>query len=179
MVNKMNIIEEYTGWIIPIFFIFILVYAYFKGVKIYDTFTKGAADGIKMGIKILPYLTAMMIAIYITRSSGLLKILTNSLMPLFKKLYIPEDIIPLLFLRPLSGSGSLAYVSTIMDRYGPDSFIGLLASTIQGSTETTFYIIAVYFGAIGIERYKYAILVGILSDIAGFFAAVFICNIMF
>ena len=106
-------------------------------------------------------------------------IIVKGLRPLIGFLNIPVDVIPLLFLRPLSGSASLSYTAYLLNEYGPDSFIGKLASTIQGSTETTFYVLAVYFGAVGIKKYRYSLLVGLLSDIAGFFAAIFICKLLF
>jgi spore maturation protein B len=174
-----DLLQEISTWSIPIIVLVILGYGYLKGIKIYDVFTDGAAEGINTVIKIFPYLLAMMIAINVFRESGALNLLVKALQPLVDLLKIPEDVVPLLFLRPLSGSGSLAYTNQLLNSYGPDSFIGKLASTIQGSTETTFYIIAVYFGAVGIKKYRYAITVGLLADLAGFFAAVFICKLLF
>ncbi len=175
----MDIVNTISNWSIPILFLFILLYGYAKGVKVYESFTEGAAEGFTTVVKIIPYLLAMMVAINVFKASGALDILTGLLKPVFESISVPEPVIPLLFLRPLSGSGSLSYVSQIFQDYGPDSFIGKLASTVQGSTETTFYIIAVYFGAIGIKKYRYAISVGLLADLTGFFAAVFICKLLF
>ncbi|ACL69934.1 spore maturation protein [Halothermothrix orenii] len=166
-------------WAIPLFFVIILIYGYFKGINLYETFIEGAAEGFNTVVKITPYLLAMMVAINIFKESGALKIFINILKPFFSYLQIPEPVIPLLFLRPLSGSASLSYASQIMKQFGPDSFIGNLASTVQGSTETTFYILAVYFGAIGIKHYRYSIIVGLIADVAGFFAAIFICKHIF
>ncbi len=157
----------------------ILLAGYIKGVKIYDSFTTGVKDGLQVILNIFPNLLAMILAIRIFQNSGLMDIIINRFEVVLNYLNIPHPVFPLLFLRSLSGSGSLSYVHTILSQYGPDSFIGKLASTIQGSTETTFYIIAVYFGAIGINKYRYSIIVGLLADIAGFFAAIFICNLIF
>lgn len=173
------LLQEISAWSIPLIFLIILGYAYIKGVKIYEVFTDGAAEGIKTVIGIFPYLLAMMIAINIFRESGALNLLVKVLSPLTGFLNIPDEVVPLLFLRPLSGSGSLSYTGQLLNNFGPDTFIGNLASTIQGSTETTFYIVAVYFGAVGIKKYRYAVTVGLLADLAGFFAAVFICKVLF
>ena len=121
----------------------------------------------------------MILAIRIFQYSGTMEYMISKLDVILELLHIPEPVLPLLFLRSLSGSGSLSYVSNLLSQYGPDSFIGKLASTIQGSTETTFYIIAIYFGAIGIKKYRYSIIVGLLADISGFFAAIFICKLFF
>jgi spore maturation protein B len=174
----MKYLNNISFWSVPLIIVVIISYAYIKGVNVYDAFTEGASEGIKTVIKIIPYLLAMMLAIRIFLSSGAMEILLN-LFNNFIPDRIPEEVVPLLFLRPLSGSGSLSYVSHLLKEYGPDSFIGKLASTIQGSSETTFYIVAIYFGSIGIKKYRYAISVGLMADIAGFFAAVFVSNLLF
>ncbi|MFP4016354.1 MAG: spore maturation protein [Halanaerobiales bacterium] len=175
----MSLISTISAWSVPVIILIIILSGIIKGVKIYEVFTEGAADGIKTVLRIFPYLLAMILAINIFRASGALEMLVGILKPISTRLNIPEAVMPLLFLRPLSGSGSLAYTDNLLKAYGADSFIGKLASTIQGSTETTFYIIAVYFGAIGIKKYRYALTVGLLADFAGFFAAVFICKLLF
>lgn len=168
-----------SSWSIPLIIFFILSYGVFKKVNIYEVFTEGAREGIKTTLNIFPFILAMLIAINIIQASGAMDIIVKGLRPLIEFLNIPVDVIPLLFLRPLSGSASLSYTAYLLNEYGPDSFIGKLASTIQGSTETTFYVLAVYFGAVGIKKYRYSLLVGLLSDIAGFFAAIFICKLLF
>lgn len=168
-----------SSWSIPLIIFFILSYGVFKNVNIYEVFTEGAREGIKTTLNIFPFILAMLIAINIIQASGAMDIIVKGLRPLIGFLNIPVDVIPLLFLRPLSGSASLSYTAYLLNEYGPDSFIGKLASTIQGSTETTFYVLAVYFGAVGIKKYRYSLLVGLLSDIAGFFAAIFICKLLF
>ncbi len=168
-----------SSWSIPLIIFFILSYGVFKKVNIYEVFTEGAREGIKTTLNIFPFILAMLIAINIIQASGAMDIIVKGLRPLIEFLNIPVDVIPLLFLRPLSGSASLSYTAYLLNEYGPDSFIGKLASTIQGSTETTFYVLAVYFGAVGIKKYRYSLLVGLLSDIAVFFAAIFICKLLF
>lgn len=175
----LEIISAISIYLVPLIIVFIPLYGFIKGVRVYEAFTDGAADGFKTIYQIFPYLLAMIIAINVFQASGALDILVNLLKPITEKLYIPEQVLPLFFLRPLSGSGSLTYTNYLFSSYGPDTFIGKLASTIQGSTETTFYIIAVYFGAVGIKKYRYSVTIGLLADIAGFFAAVFICKLLF
>lgn len=174
-----EILIKISTWSIPLVLVSILLFAYIKGIEIYDSFTSGVKDGLKVILNIFPNLLAMILAIRIFQHSGLMDIIINKMQIILTYLHIPQPIFPLLFLRSLSGSASLSYIHNLLSSYGPDSFIGKLASTIQGSTETTFYIIAVYFGAVGIKKYKYSIIVALLADIAGFFAAVFICNLLF
>ena len=175
----MELLKAISIWSVPVLILLIPVYGFLKGVKVYESFTDGAQESFKIIYKILPNLLAMMIAIGIFRASGAMTLILDWMKPLIESMRLPEEVVPLMFLRPLSGSGSLSFVSNLLKEFGPDSFIGKLASTIQGSTETTFYIIAVYFGAVGIKKYRYAVTVGLLADLAGFFAAVFICKIMF
>ena len=174
-----TILQNISIWSVPIILLLIPVYGYFQGVKVYEVFTKGASEGVKTVFKIIPYLLAMLVAINIFKTSGAMAIFINIFKPIFNKAHVPDPVIPLIFLRPLSGSGSLSYVSDILKEFGADSLIGKMASTIQGSTETTFYIVAIYFGAVGIKEYRYSIIVGVLADITGFFAAVSICNLIF
>lgn len=174
-----EIISSISSWSIPVIIAFILSFALFKKEKLFEHFTEGAAHGIKTVLNIFPYLLAMLVAINIFKVSGGLEFMVKIIEPITRRLNIPSAVVPLLFLRPLSGSGSLSYTGYLLKEYGVDSYIGKLASTIQGSTETTFYIIAVYFGAIGIKKYRYAMTVGLLADLVGFFASVFICKILF
>ena len=175
----MQLLTKASHWCIPLIIFFILGYGFFKKINVYETFVDGASEGIETVVKIIPYLTAMVVAINIFRVSGALDIILKGFSPLLQSMDIPTPVAPLLFLRPLSGSASLAYINDIFSEFGPDSYIGKLASTVQGSTETTFYIIAVYFGSVGIKKYRYSILVGLTADLAGFFAAVFICKYLF
>jgi spore maturation protein B len=174
-----KLITSLSNWAIPGMIILVLVIAYARGVEIYEVFTEGAVEGIAVAGKIIPYLVAMLLAISIFRASGALESILGVLEGPLKKVGIPEEIIPLSLIRPLSGTGSLAFVSDLITRYGPDSFIGRVASTLQGSTETTFYVATVYFGAVGIKKQRHAIIAGLIADIVGFLAAVFICHLVF
>lgn len=175
----MQIIQAISVWTIPLLVVFIPCYGFFKGVAVYDTFVAGARDGLKTVINIIPYLLAMMLTINILQTSGTLELLVQGLKPVLEFFHIPTDIFPLVVLRPLSGSGSMAFVNSIFQQHGPDSLLGKIASTVMGSSETTFYVVAVYFGAIGINDSRYAIPLGLIADIVGFLAAVFICNLVF
>ena len=175
----LDFITLISKWAIPGVIVFIILLSFYKGIDVYDVFTTGALEGVSVGLQILPCLIAMLMAISIFRSSGALDLLLNFIAPLLKKLGIPEQIIPLGLIRPLSGMGSLAIVTDIINNFGPDSFLGKLASTLQGSTETTFYVATVYFGAVKIKKTRHAILAGLIADLAGFLAAVFICQLVF
>ncbi len=174
-----NIINRVSIWSVPLIVIIILIFGYIRGVKLYEEFTSGAAESLEIILKIFPALLAMLTAINIFQAAGTMDLIISHFGVFFEKLNIPIQVIPLLFLRPLSGSASLSYISKLFENFGVDSIIGLTASTIQGSTETTFYIIAVYFGAVGIKKFSYSIFVGLAGDLAGFFAALFICNFLF
>ena len=174
-----SVIQTIADWAIPLILLLIPCYGFLKGVKVYDTFIEGAKDGFQTVIKIIPYLVAMMVTINILRSSGSLELLAKGVKPVLDFFNIPKDIFPLVILRPLSGSGSMAFVNSIFKIHGPDSLLGKMASTIMGSSETTFYVVAVYFGAVGIKNSRYAIPIGLIADIAGFLAGVFICNLIF
>lgn len=175
----MKVIQVLSVWAIPVLVFVIPLYGFLKGVKVYDSFVEGAKDGFHTVIKIIPYLVAMMVTINILRASGSLELLAKAAAPLLELLQIPQEVFPLVILRPLSGSGSLAFVNSIFINHGPDSLLGKMASTIMGSSETTFYVVAVYFGAVGVKDSRYAIPIGLLADLAGFLAAVFICNLVF
>ncbi len=174
-----NIIGIFTSLLVPIILLVTLIYGKSKNVDLYDKFTEGARESLKIIFKIFPNLLAMMLAINIFSASGGLEILTDLLRPVLQYLSLPEDVFPLFILRPLSGSASLAYIKTIFDTAGPDSLSGLIASTIQGSTETTFYILAVYFGSINVKKFGYALPAGLAADFISFWAAVILVKLIF
>jgi spore maturation protein B len=175
----MQIISVISLWFIPVLIGFILLYGTIKKVPTYETFVEGGKEGIKMAFSIIPFLVGMMVAISIFRASGALDFMIDYIRPGLEKVGIPADIIPLAIIRPISGNAALGMTSDLIATYGPDSFIGRLASTLQGSTDTTFYVLTVYFGAVGIKKMGDALKVGLLADLAGFAAAIIVVTLMF
>jgi spore maturation protein B len=164
---------------IPLMIAVFLGWGFFKKVRVYEVFVEGAKDGFNTAIRIIPYLVAMLFAIGIFRASGAMDVLVSIIAPVTNLIGMPADTLPMALMRPLSGSGSLGIMTELMKTHGPDSFVGVLASTFYGSSETTFYILAVYFGSINIKNTRHAVPVGLLADLAGVLAAVFICRILF
>ncbi len=174
-----NIVNIISVAAIPLLIIVFLGWGFFKKVKVYEVFVEGAKDGFTVAIKIIPYLVAMLVAIGIFRASGAMDVVTTLLKPITNLIGMPAESLPMALMRPLSGSGSLGLMTEIMKVHGPDSFIGVLVSTMYGSSETTFYVLAVYFGAVGIKNFRHALPAGIIADIFGMLGAVFICRILF
>jgi spore maturation protein B len=166
-------------WAIPVLLFIIPIIALKNKVKVYETFVEGAKGGFEVAVKIIPYLVAILVAIGMFRASGAMDIFVKLISPLTNLIGLPPETLPVVLMRPLSGSGTLGIVTELMKTHGPDSFIGRLASTLYGSSETTFYVVAVYFGAVGIKKTRHAIPGGLLGDLAGVLAALFICKLMF
>ena len=155
------------------------LYGLAKKQPVYEQFVAGAAEGVGMALQILPYLLAMLLSIAVFRASGAFAALADALAPLTEALGVPGEVLPLALMRPLSGSGALALTADVISQAGPDSFPGLLASVMQGSTDTTFYILAVYFGSVGVKRYRYALTVGLSADLMSFIASLLVCRLFF
>ncbi|MCA0985836.1 spore maturation protein [Guptibacillus algicola] len=166
-------------WIIPILIAFILVYGTWKRVPTYESFVEGGKEGLSIAISIVPYLIGMMVAISVFRASGAMAFVSDLLKAPLDMIGVPTEIVPLALIRPISGTGALAMTTDIIRTYGPDSFLGRLASTMQGSTDTTLYILTVYFGAVGIKRMGNALKVGLLADLVGIIAAIVFVTIVF
>ena len=164
---------------IPLIILIFLGYGYLKKVKVYESFVEGAKEGFDVGVKIIPYLVAMLVAIGMFRASGALDVLSWMLSPVTNFIGMPSEVLPMAFMRPLSGSGSIGIMTELMNTHGPDSLIGIMASTMFGSTETTFYVVAVYFGSVNIYRTRYALPAGLLADAAGLITAVYVCRLLF
>lgn len=178
----MVIITEMARWAIPFILFGVPLYGYFRKVPVYETFVEGAENGFKTAVKIIPFLIGMLVSVRVFVDSGALELLAELLQPIFDKMGWNSDllsIIPLAIMRPLSGSGSLGVATQLIDQYGPDSFIGRLASTLQGSTDTTFFVLAVYFGSVGIKKCRYAVKVGLLADVTGLIASIWIVSKVF
>lgn len=155
------------------------LYGIIKKVKIYDTFVEGGKEGFQIAVKIIPYLVAMIVAIGMVRASGAFELMGSVLAPVLKFLHVPTDVLTLAIMRPFSGSASNGLLAEIIHTYGPNSFAAQVASTIMGSTETTFFVIAVYFGAVAIKRTRHAIPAGLIADTVGVIASVLICHWLF
>lgn len=165
-------------WVVPGLMLGLLGFGLLRGVAIYDAFVEGAREGFEIGVRIIPYLVAILVVIAMLRESGALQMVVTPLGRLTGPLGLPAEVLPLALLRPLSGSGAFGALAALLQdpAIGPDSAIGILASTIMGCTETTFYVLAVYFGAVQIRRIRHALAAGLLADAAGVIAAVAVCR---
>lgn len=168
-----------SNCIIPIIVLIIVLYALKKRVDIYDTFIDGTKESFDMTLKVFPNLLAMVFGVNIFLKSGVLDFIFNNLKPIFSYINVQIEILPMAIMRPISGSASLAILNDIFLNYGPDSFIGTVASIIQGSTDTTFYVLTLYFGSIGIKKIRYAMWAGLFSDLVGIVAAIILGNALF
>ena len=172
-------LHNLSACVIPAILLIIIVSALIKRVDIFDAFIKGATDGLKTLFGILPALVGLIVAIAMLRASGALSFLTSLLAPLTKPLGIPAEIMPLALLRPISGSGSLAIVNDLLTTAGPDSLVGRIASVVMGSSETTFYALAVYYGAVKIRETRHTVPAALLADITGLLAGTWICLLLY
>lgn len=169
----------FSNYLFLLFVVGIPCYGYFRKIKIYDCFLEGGKDGFQLSLKLMPYFVAMLVAIGMLRASGAFDTIAHFTSPLLQLLGIPEPILPLALMRPFSGSASNSLLVDIIHTYGADSLIAQMAATIIGSTETTFYVIAVYFGVIAISRTRHAIICGLAADGAGVVASVWVCRWLF
>ncbi|BDR65842.1 spore maturation protein B [Clostridium tetani] len=165
--------------IIPIIIMTIVIYGMMKGVKVYECFVEGAKDGMKICINIFPYMLAMLLAIGVLRESTALDYIISFVNPIVKYIGLPGEVLPLVFMKPLSGSGALGIYTDIITNYGADSHIGRVASVIMGSTETIFYTLTVYFGAIGIKKIRHTLWAAIIADISAVVFSVIILNLLY
>lgn len=173
--------KQIAPWIIPGLMIALLAFGVAKKVPVYESFVEGAKDGFNVALRIIPYLVAILVAVGMFRNSGAMELLIVPLSVLTEPLGMPAEALPMALLRPLSGSGAYGIVASIIndEAIGPDSYTGYLVSTLQGSTETTFYVLAVYFGAVQIRRIRHALATALSADLAGIIAAVVICSILY
>lgn len=170
-----------SPWIVPGLMVGLLGFGVWRGVQVYEVFVEGAKDGFQVAIRIIPYLVAILVAVGMFRASGAMQLLIEPLGAVTHLFGLPPEALPMALLRPLSGSGAYGILASILSdpATGPDTYVGFLVSTFQGSTETTFYVLAVYFGAVGIRRIRHALAAGLTADIAGIIAAVAICAVLF
>lgn len=165
--------------ILPLIVLTIIISGLVKKINIYDEFLEGAKEGLLTSIKIIPNIIAMILAINILIKSNIITDMFSFSSNILNKINLTSDIIPMCILRSISGTSTLALLANILTTYGPDSTMGLLASTIQGSSDTTFYVIALYFGSIGIIKNRYAITVGLFADLCGIIASFLIVYLFF
>ena len=174
-----NILNTLSLYIIPALIASILIYAMFKKTPSYEAFVEGAGEGFNIAIRIIPYLIAIMVAVAAFRASGAIDILEKIFEPVLNYFKIPTENLIIMVTRSLSGSATLGVLADIIKQTGVDSYATKLAAVITGSSETTFYVAAVYFGSVGIKKFRHALLAGILADITGLVAAIWICSIFF
>lgn len=168
-----------SAWMLPLVVTVLILYGWTRGVRVYDSLVAGARQGFDVAVRIIPYLVAILVVVGMFRASGGIDLLTAALSPFTVLIGLPAEALPMALLRPLTGSGAYAVMAETMTASGPDSLVGYLVSTFQGSTETTFYTLAVYYGAVGIRRTRHTVPACLLADTTGIFAAVFIVNLMF
>ena len=172
------VLDAISVWAVPLLVAGIPLYAYSRKVNVYAAFLEGAKEGFQTGVRIIPALVAVLVALGMLRASGALDALATLLAPLLGPLGVPASVLPLMVVRPLSGSAANGVVADVLRAEGPDSYAGRLASVMAGSTETTFYVLAVYFGAVGISRYRHALPAALLADLAGMTAALIVVRLL-
>jgi spore maturation protein SpmA len=167
------------GWMLPTLVVALMLYGWVRGVRVYDSLAEGAKQGFQVAIRVIPYLVAILVVIGMFRASGGIALIAGLIAPITALVGMPPEVLPMALLRPLSGQGAFGVLAETMTAYGPDSLIGYMVSTFQGSTETTFYTLAVYYGAVGIRDTRHTVPACLLADVTGILAGVFIVNVMF
>lgn len=173
--------QSLSPWILPLLMVGFLVFGMIRGVRIYEAFIEGAKDGFQVALLIIPYLVAILVAVGMLRASGALEAVVAVLGGITGSFGLPAEALPMALMRPLSGSGAYGILASIINdpAIGPDSYTGYLVSTLQGSTETTFYVMAVYFGAVQVRRIRHALAAGLTADVAGIIFAILACSFFF
>ncbi|MTI79354.1 MAG: spore maturation protein [Firmicutes bacterium] len=173
-----EIINQISKWAVPFILLVVPSIAFIKKVPVFETFVEGAEDGFATAIKTIPFLVAMLVAVSVFRASGAMQLMTDLFSPYLSKIGFPAEVLPHAIMRPLSGGAALGIATDIIEHHGPDSFIGKLVSTMQGTSDTTFYVLTLYFGSVGISRYRYAVANGLCADITTLVASLFIAHAM-
>ena len=170
-----------SPWIVPGLMVGFLAFGALRGVRIYEVFVEGAKEGFQVAVRIIPYLVAILVAVGMFRASGALDAMTSTLGAFTSKVGLPPEALPMAILRSLSGSGAYGVMASIINdpAIGPDSYTGYLVSTLQGSSETTFYVLAVYFGAVQVRRVRHTLVAALIADLVAVIAAVAICRYLF
>jgi len=165
--------------IIPLIIVSVVIYGMLKGVKVYECFVEGAKEGLSVCLRIFPYLLAMIVAVAVFRESKALDYVIYLVTPIVKLIGLPPELVPLVGVKPLSGSGALGIFSEILQKYGADSYIGIVASIIMGTTETIFYTLTVYYGAVNIKKIRHTLWAAIMADLTAIIMALTLARVMF
>lgn len=173
------ILDQISLYAIPLIILLIPLYGLSKKIKVYESFTEGAKEGFTTAVRIIPFLTAMLVSIGIFRASGAMDYFSKFAAPVTNLIGMPPEVLPMAIMRPLSGGGASGIMNALFTEHGPDSLIGRMASVMNGSTDTTFYILAVYFGSVGIKNVRHSLPAGLLADLAGMITAVLVTNMIF
>lgn len=171
--------ELFFSMVVPLILVGVTLYASLRRVDVYAALMQGAGNGLETLIRIVPALVCLLTAVYMLRASGALDLAARALAPVLERVGLPAELLPLMLVRPISGSAALGVGAELIQTYGPDSELGRTAAVMLGSTETTFYTIAVYFGAVGISRTRYAVPAALCADLAGFLAASWVVRLLF
>ncbi|HUF18649.1 MAG TPA: spore maturation protein [Thermoanaerobaculia bacterium] len=174
-----EIVDLISLWAIPVLLVGIPLFGLIRGVKVYETFVDGAKEGFNVAVRIIPFLVAILVAIGMFRASGAMDLLTEGLRPILTAVGFPPEVFPLAVFRSLTGSGSLALMTDMVTTHGPDSLLGRISATMYGSSETTFYVLAVYFGAIGVKKTRHAVPAALIADLVAVVSSVAICYWLF
>lgn len=174
-----SLIYSISSWIIPSIILITLVFAVVKKIPVYETFIDGAKDGLKVTVGIIPYLIAIITAVSMLRASGAIDLAARAFSGCLDYFKIPVDVVPIMFIRSLSGSAVLGLFSEIAGNFGPDAYATKLAAIMVGSSETTFYVLSVYFGAVGVKKFRHSLCAGVFADIIGIIAAVLVARWLF
>jgi spore maturation protein B len=165
-----------SDWILPAFLFFIVIYGVWKRAPVYQCFVEGAQEGFTQAVQLIPYFAAIMFPILLLRESGAIGALNLLLSPALKRIGFPGDVLPLMIVRPLSGGAGLGILMDILETFGPDSWTGFLAGVYQGGTDTTFFVISMYFGSVGVKNHRYALKTGLLADLTVYIAGfIWVC----
>lgn len=174
-----KVMQAISVYAIPVIIVGFIVFGMAKKVKVYESFTEGAKEGFTTAVRIIPFLVAMLVAIGAFRASGAMDLLTKALSPITNLIGMPGEVLPMAFMRPLSGGGAQGIMTDLVTTHGTESLIGRMAAVMMGSTETTFYILAVYFGSVAVKKQRHALPVGLLADFAGLVTAVLVTRLFF
>ena len=173
------VVEAISLWAIPVLLVVIPLVGMIRKVKVYDVFVDGAKEGFDVAIKIIPFLVGILVAIGMFRASGAMDLLTAALRPVTEATNFPAELVPLAILRTLTGSGSLAFTTDLIKTHGADSLIARMAATMYGSSETTFFVLAVYFGAVQVKKTRHAVPAALIGDVVAAIATVAVCYWLF